>query len=125
MTPFRLGCCLLSFAVCLGAGPSGHLRYAGGAGSEPGAAHAAAIAAALEGMSIDPAQTYRVRDLELTRGDIKIYLTEGVLSFATAVDGRCVAAIFTTHGVEGGDAEVLLLPNRSTERASLAAFAKT
>ncbi|MBV8572377.1 MAG: hypothetical protein JO319_17295, partial [Acidobacteriaceae bacterium] len=76
-------------------------------------------------MSIDPAQTYRVRDLELTRGDIKIYLTEGVLSFATAVDGRCVAAIFTTHGVEGGDAEVLLLPNRATERASLAAFAKT
>lgn len=83
------------------------------------------VAGSLAKLSIDPAQTYRVRDLELTRGDIKIYLTEGVLSFATPVNGRRVAAIFTIDGVEGGDGEVLLLPNRSSERASLASFANT
>ncbi len=76
-------------------------------------------------MSINPAQTYRVRELTLTRGDIKIYLTEGLLSFASPVNGQCVAAVFTTEGVEAGDAEVLLLPNRASERASLAMFAKT
>ncbi len=86
---------------------------------------AADVFTALGKMSIDPAQTYHVRDLELTRGDIKIYLTEGILSFATPVNGRRVAAVFTIDGVEGGDGEVLLMPNRASERASLASFAKT
>lgn len=86
---------------------------------------AADVYAALSKMSIDPAATYRVRDLEISRGDIKIYLTEGLLSFATPVDGRRVAALFTAEGVEAGDGEVLLLPNRASERASLAKYAKT
>jgi len=73
-------------------------------------------------MSVDPEQTYRVRDLTLTRGDVKIYLTEGILSFATPVEGSPVAAVFTTSGVDAGDAEIMLLPPQRSERASLASF---
>lgn len=86
---------------------------------------AAELARALREMSIDPEQTYRARDLTLARGDIKIYLTEGVLAFATPVAGRCVAAVFTTAGVDAGDAEILLLPPQRSERASLASFIRT
>ncbi|MBV9295276.1 MAG: hypothetical protein JO145_06845 [Acidobacteriaceae bacterium] len=85
----------------------------------------AEIAASVEQMSLDPQQTYRVRELNIARGDIKIYLSEGVLSFVTPVGGRSVAAVFTTQGVEAGDAEILVLPPQRSERASLAAFAKT
>jgi hypothetical protein len=106
----RLACCILILDTLLWGA------------EQPGAAD---ISSALAKMSIDPEQTYHVRDLELTRGDIKVYLTEGVLSFATPVDGRRVAAVFTIEGVEGGDGEVLLMPSRASERASLTSFAKT
>lgn len=76
-------------------------------------------------MSPDPEQTFRVRDLQFVRGDIKIYLTEGVLSFLTPVSGRTIAAIFTTESVEAGDAEILVLPPQRNERASLSAFIKS
>lgn len=86
---------------------------------------AANLAAELRKIAVDPEQTYRVRDLQFSRGDIKIYLSEGVLSFATPVSGSTVAAIFTTELSEAGDAEVLLLPSRRSERASLASFTKS
>lgn len=86
---------------------------------------AAGIAGAVAEMSLDPDQTYRVRELELTRGDIRVYLTEGILSFATPVAGHRIAAIFTTIGVEAGDAEILVLPPQRSERASLASFTGT
>ncbi len=86
---------------------------------------AAGLASQLETISIDPQQTYRVRDLQFSRGDIRIYLNEGVLSFASAVGGRKVAAIFTAQGTEAGDAEILLLPPQRSERASLALFTKS
>lgn len=86
---------------------------------------AASIAAELKNMSLDPQQTYRVRDLQLVRGDIKIYLTEGLLSFANPIAGHTIAAVFTTAHSEGGDGEILLLPPTPSERASLASFAKT
>ena len=60
----------------------------------------AAIIAALHQISLDPERTYHVRDLQLARGDIKIYLTEGVLSFATTVVNRRLAAVFTIEGIE-------------------------
>jgi hypothetical protein len=82
----------------------------------------AEIAQALRHVSLDPEQTFHVRELELARGDIKIYLTEGVLSFLTPVAGHCIGAVFTTSGVEAGDAEVLVLPPQRSERASLASF---
>jgi hypothetical protein len=89
------------------------------------AVSAAAVVAELHQLSVDPAQTYRVRELQLARGDIKIYLTEGILAFTKPVAGHVVAAVFTTANTEVGDAEVLLLPPSRSERASLATFAKT
>jgi hypothetical protein len=86
---------------------------------------AAELARALRDMSIDPEQTFRVRDLTLARGDIAIYLTEGILSFVTPVAGHCVAAVFTTANVDAGDAEIILLPPQRSERASLASFIHT
>jgi len=85
----------------------------------------AALNEALGQMSPDPEQTFRVRDLQFVRGDIKIYLTEGVLSFLAPVCGKTVAAIFTTQPVEAGDAEILVLPPQRNERASLSAFIKS
>jgi Peptidase family M1 domain len=85
----------------------------------------AEVAAALHQASLDPAQTYRVRDLQLSRGDIHLYLTDGFLSFVKPVAGQVFAAVFTTAGSDTGDAEVLLLPPFASERASLASFIKT
>jgi hypothetical protein len=86
---------------------------------------AAELSRAFRDMSVDPEQTYRVRDLTLARGDIKIYLTEGILSFVTSVAGHSIAAVFTTSGVDAGDAEIILLPPQRSERASLASFIHT
>jgi hypothetical protein len=83
---------------------------------------AATLAGQLQQLSIDPAETYHVRDLQLFRGDLKIYLTEGVLSFTTPLAGRCVAVVFTTSHSEGGDGEVLVFPPQRSERASLLHF---
>ncbi len=47
------------------------------------------------------------------------------MSFVTQVAGRSVAAVFTTEGVEAGDAEILVLPPQRSERASLASFIKS
>jgi hypothetical protein len=79
----------------------------------------------LQNLSIDPGAIYHARDLHLSRGGASIYLTDGVLAFARPVDGRRIAAIFTTSGVDAGDAEVLVSPPRRSERISLARFAKT
>lgn len=86
---------------------------------------AAAVNEALGQMSPDTKQTFRVRDLQFFRGDIKIYLTEGVLSFLTPVCGKTVAAVFSTEPVEAGDAEIIVLPPPRNERASLATFTKS
>jgi hypothetical protein len=82
------------------------------------------VAAELSQLSIDPAQTYRVRELEIARGDIKIYLTEGILAFAKPVAGKTIAAVFTTSHTDAGDAEILVLPPTRSERAALARFTK-
>jgi hypothetical protein len=78
----------------------------------------------LNQLSIDPAQTYRVRELVIARGDIKIYLTEGILAFAKPVAGKTIAAVFTTSHTDAGDAEILVLPPTRSERAALASFTK-
>ena len=61
----------------------------------------------------------------MTRGDIKLYLTEGTLAFTSPTLGKRVAAVFTTAFSEAGDAEILILPPLRGERASLASFAKS
>ena len=86
---------------------------------------AANLAQALQQIALDPNETYRVRDLRLRRGDVTIYLNEGVLSFASEINGRRIAAVFTTKGVDAGDAELVLIPPQPAERRSLASFVNT
>jgi hypothetical protein len=82
----------------------------------------AEVRSGLKQLAIDPANTFRVRDLLLARGGVKIYLTAGVLAFATPIHSRIVAAVFTTQAVDAGDAEMLTFPPNGSERASLASF---
>ncbi len=70
---------------------------------------------------LDPRECYHVRDLQFGREDARIYLTEGYLIFGKEVGGRRVSAVFSGD-VEGGDAEILLLPPNRSERLSLASF---
>lgn len=86
---------------------------------------AASVVDQLHHLSIDPEQTYRVIDLQISRGDIRIYFTSGILAFTKPIAGRVAAAVFTASNVEAGDGEVLVLPPTRSERASLAQFAKT
>jgi peptidase M1-like protein len=74
--------------------------------------------------SLDPEQCYRVRDLDLAREDLRIYLTDGYLIFSKPVNGERLSAVFTAD-VEGGDGEVLLLPPFRGERQSLARFTQS
>jgi len=83
---------------------------------------AATLAKSLREASFDREQTYRVRDLQIRRGDITIYLSEGTLSFIAPVGGHTIGALFSTLGAEAGDAEILVLPPARSERASLASF---
>jgi hypothetical protein len=84
-------------------------------------ATAADIARAIRENSFDADECYRVRDLKLIREDIRLYFTDGHLIFSKPVEGRRIAAVFTTD-VEGGDGEVLLLPPDRGERATLARY---
>jgi len=84
----------------------------------------AAFEKELRGISFDQAACYRVRDLKISREDIRVYLTDGFLIFAQPVNGRRIAAFFTAD-VEGGDAELLLLPPDAAERKSLATFTQS
>jgi hypothetical protein len=111
----RFGLCLLTFLPLL----------CPAAQTPPSPQSASAVITALQQLTIDPAQTYRVRELQIARGDLKIYLTEGILAFSTPIAGRPVAAVFTTGLSEGGDGEVLVLPPQRSERAAMAAFSKS
>lgn len=79
----------------------------------------------LRSLAINPAQALKIRDLRLRRGDVSIYLNDGLLIFAHDVAGRCIAAVFTTFGSETGDAEIVVMPPRPSERASLASYTGT
>lgn len=79
------------------------------------------LTAELRKLELDPQACYRVRDVTFQREDLRFYLTEGTLTFAKPVAGRRVAALFTAD-VEGGDAELLLMPPSRGERLSLASF---
>lgn len=81
----------------------------------------AALAEKIRGAGLDPTECYRVRDLDLTREDARIYLTEGYLVFGKEVNGRRFSAVFIGE-IDGGDAEILLFPPSRSERMSLAKF---
>jgi hypothetical protein len=81
----------------------------------------ASIAQAIRASALDPEACYRVRDLAFSRGGIRFYLTDGFLIFGKPIAGHASTAVFTAE-VEGGDAELLLLPPDSSERRSLASY---
>src|SRR5215472_11025459 len=86
-----------------------------------GARTASEMAREVRENSFDRDECYRVRDLAITHEDVRIYLTDGHLIFSKPIAGRRIAAAFAAD-VEGGDAEVILLPPDRAERRSLAAF---
>ena len=86
---------------------------------------ASEIASQFEHLGLDPNETYHVRDFQLVRGDLKFYFTDGTISFATPVAGRPMAMVFSALDNEFGDAELLVLPPRRSERQSLASFTKS
>lgn len=71
--------------------------------------------------SLDPAECYHVRDIRIQQEDATFNLIDGYLIFGKPVNGAPLSAVFTTD-VEGGDAEVVLLPPDRAERRTLAAF---
>jgi hypothetical protein len=84
--------------------------------------HAAAdLGRAVVAAGLDSSQCYRVRDLELSEEDAHFYLTEGYLIFGKPVNGAPVSAVFSGD-VDGGDAELILLPPDRSERKSLASY---
>ena len=70
---------------------------------------------------LDPAECYRIRDIEITQDEARIYLTDGYLMFGKPVNGAPLTAVFSAD-TDGGDAEVLLLPPDRSERHSMAAY---
>jgi hypothetical protein len=70
---------------------------------------------------LDPDACYRVRDVPITREDIRIFLNDGFLIFSKPVRGRRLSAVFFADDTMG-DGEVMLLPPTRVERTSLAAF---
>lgn len=89
-----------------------------------GQTRAADLGRSLRTAGLDPDECYRVRDIEFAEEDARFYLTSGYLVFGKPVNGAPAAAVFTAD-VEGGDAEVLMLPPDRSERRSLAAYTES
>lgn len=85
---------------------------------------ASTLAQEIHQVALNPNDCFRVRDLHIVRDDLKIYLNDGYLVFSTPVAGARVSALFTAD-VEGGDAELLVMPPFRGERRSLARFVET
>ncbi|MBA3974126.1 MAG: hypothetical protein C0504_07920 [Candidatus Solibacter sp.] len=85
---------------------------------------AAELAGQFREIELDPQASYRVRDLQLRKDDLSIYLHDGFLAFAKPVGGRRIFVVY--HATETGDhAEVLVRPPDQGERASLARYTKS
>lgn len=87
------------------------------AAEPPGAA--ATLAAEIRNATLDPDTCYRIRDLDLSKEDIRLFLTDGYLMFSKPIRGRRLTAIFV--GPESNDdAEIIVRPPNRAERESLA-----
>jgi hypothetical protein len=84
----------------------------------------AEVAAAIRESALDAGECYRVRDVNFSKEDVRFYLTEGYLIFSKPVNGGRISAVFSAD-VEGGDAEVILMPPHRNERRSLAEFTES
>jgi len=85
------------------------------------AGEASDLARRIAQSELDSDQCYRIRDVTLTKEDVRLYFTDGHILFSKPVAGAPLAAVFVTS-VQGGDAEVLVLPPNKSERQSLASF---
>ncbi len=94
------------------------------AAQQPTGASLSELAEQIRKAGLDPTECYRVRDLDFTREDVRIYLTEGYLIFGKPVNGHRFSAVFVGE-IDGGDAEVLLFPPSRSERMSLAKFTES
>ena len=82
------------------------------------------FAGQIHDLSLDPAECYRVTELNFAKEDLKIYLTSGYLIFSKPVGGFRQGAVFVAEG-EAGDAEILLMPPTRSERLSMATFTQS
>src|SRR5664279_5057727 len=71
---------------------------------------------ALRNVGLDPQRVFQIREAEIDREDIHIWLNDGTIAFTEAVDGKVTGAYFE------GDGEVLVRPPDRMERASLGLF---
>ena len=86
-----------------------------------GAVSAADLARQVREISLDSGECYRVRDLALPKDEARLFFTDGYLIFSKPVAGVRMSAVFTAD-VEGGEAELLVLPPNRGERRSLASY---
>jgi len=70
----------------------------------------------LRSVGLDPQKIYKIREAEIDREDVHLWLNDGTIGFLQAVDGRITGAFFE------GDGEVLIRPPDRRERASLGLF---
>jgi hypothetical protein len=89
-----------------------------------GSVSAANVAREVREIALDAGECYRVRDLALPKDEARFFFTDGYLIFAKPVAGVRMAAVFTAD-VEGGEAELLVLPPNRGERRSLASYTRT
>jgi hypothetical protein len=88
------------------------------------AGEAADLGAQLRNAELDPAECYRLRDIHLSREDLRFYFTDGWLVFGKPIGGRVVSAVFIVHD-DAGEAELLVMPPTAGERMSLANFTQS
>ena len=82
------------------------------------------LAQQFEQMSLDPDECYRVTELNISKEDIKVYLSSGYLIFSKPIAGFRQGAVFVAS-TDGGDAEILLMPPTRGERLSLATYTQS
>lgn len=70
----------------------------------------------LNGLRIDPARVYFVRDLNLRRDVVRLSFIEGKLAFFQAYNGRVLGAVFTGRG------RALAVPRNPADKRTLALF---
>ena len=71
---------------------------------------------ALRDVGLDPQRVFQIREAEIDREDIHIWLNDGTIAFTQSVDGKVTGAYFE------GEGEVLVRPPDRMERASLGRF---
>ena len=74
---------------------------------------------ALRADGLDPQAVYKIREAEIDREDVHIWLNDGTIAFTQSVDGHVTGAYFE------GEGEVLIRPPDRMERASLGLFIKS